>query len=252
MNVLTISTVALFWFSGSALAEINVTFPYGPISTRPSKDRGASVDDTNAARNLVRKALDQDVSAPTTVLLLDRSPFGEYRESRALLFDDVVIAVTNGELADTVVVSATVSLDRQSILAIYTQSKPTWVARVGRERDPEAEAEKFDWNVHAAGDDSLTSSVADVLRAVWRNYGIRPSEPGQIILRPRLATTTVPRISRGSSGVEMDATGYSLGVAWIVEVLGIRRDVTPSFYWTGYLILVDDRSGEPVKGLSMP
>ncbi len=229
-----------------------LTSPYGPITTKPLSGQHISIEDAEPGRLLVRKALGREVPSPRTLVLVDDDPFGEHHEARTLLFDDIVIAVTNEDLIDSVVVSAAVGVESGSLLAVYTRARPQWIARVGTERDPEGQAAKFNWNVVAAGAEEFVTPVADVLTAVWRRYGIRPSEAGQIVLRPRLATTSSPLVGVGPDGWKVDDSNETVGMVWVVQALGIRRDVTPTYYWTGYLILVDDRTGKPFKGLAMP
>jgi hypothetical protein len=223
--------------------------PYGPVGVTPLKDQGAPKTIERIAQQCADRALGSFGLTGTLVLFSDRSPFGEQSSSQAMLFSDVTMRVGNGAAQDTVQVSALVDAKDGSLLAVYTTPKSTWIAPIGTERDPEAEADKYGWNVKAASTDSVSLTAEGVLSAIWRALGIRPSEPGQIIMRPRHATTRVPAVDR--EGKKVDPPNPE-GMAWVVQVLGVYREETPTFYWSGFLVLVDDRSGEVIKGLYMP
>jgi hypothetical protein len=181
------------------------------------------------------------------VVFADRAAFGEPTESKGLLYSGITLSVERGVEHDAVRLSA-VTTDEGKVLAIYTDASPEWVVPVLEPRDPEREAQADRWDV-TASDNGLSSTAQDLLLTVWEYFGIQPSKAGQIILRPRNAvvSTTASTTSAGKLDLK-----YEHGTAWIVQVLGVQIDQVPNYYWTGVLILIDDKSGKVVRGLFMP
>jgi hypothetical protein len=63
---------------------------------------------------------------------------------------------------------------------------------------------------------SLRSTVAEVLQVLWHEAGVDPSTTGQIVLRPRYATCTLPAKRVENQLIPLRAPTNE----WIVEVLG--------------------------------
>lgn len=233
----------------SNAVEPKLTGPYGPVEVK-RVDHVTTSAGERAALSRATSVLGRSPGVAEEVLFSDQFPFGEFHESRALLFSEIPVEVSNGNETETVAVSVATNAETGAILCVFTQAKVEWIARVGTERDPEAEADHVGWNV-GAGAGTMKMTAAEVLGSVWQAFGIRPSEPAQIVLRPRSARVRLPQV-KGPDGTEVEYPSDPDGPAWVVQILGRYDEFTPNYYWTGRLILVDDLTERVLGSIYLP
>jgi hypothetical protein len=149
-------------------------------------------------------------------------------------------------------VNVTLILDEAGRLqCAFTDPKVEWVVSAdGSYEDVETKARK---NRMAARplreDERCESSVADVLGALWSRRGIDPSEPGQLVLRPRF-------VSRGLPAKEVDGEWVPVplpGPYWLAEIRGMITLIKYGHYYSGQLVAMDDDLGrQDSQGTYMP
>lgn len=241
--IVVVAICALCGPSYSSAIE-SVTGP--PNSSVTIQQREAVTTRRNPSLHAVTRAFGKAPLRPgLAVVFEDKHPFGERTGAvPAWLFSDSVRVGAPGEVVDVVAV-----VDSSGrLIAVYTLPKPVWVQPVGAVRDPEAEARSGWWRMSPATSDEFRLTVSDVLNVLSAKLGVEPSQPGQIVVRPRRVASLTPATVEDGVVKPM----YPEGPAWIVEVLGMRVDESDTFYWSGLLGLIDDRTGDLIKLIFLP
>lgn len=239
----------------TSFGDVNIAADQSSLSLRPADSpiawSPAAKADVGAAaisNALIRggTVLGRDVSGAQLVRFTDRFPFGTPAIAEAWLISDTEIQVTNGAKQESARLSVVVDAQSGNVTTIFTPAKSSWVVPSMPTRSPEDEARSAYWEVAPGGVEKTTMTAEQVLARVWMQFGVAPSAPGQIVMRPRRVATRFPASRKDRKPL------YPEGVAWIVQVMGFYISDTPGRYWTGYLMLVDDKSGDVIVALSMP
>jgi hypothetical protein len=251
--MLVVALVHVFILLIVNLASAQVNEPkegpsYSPVGWTPTKSSSQGGNGEGVAQERVRRLIGREVGSGTSVVFNDQCPFGMPSSKQAWVFDVEEVVVLDETKQETIKLSIAIDESNGHLFAVFTEPRPSWVVPAMKPRSPEDEAHAAHWSVSEDGVDATARAPNQILSLIWSRYGIAPSTPGQIVMRPRRVATRFPAIrGRGKS-----TPLFPEGVAWIVQVLGVHVPQSPTLYWTGYLILVDDNSGRIIETLMMP
>lgn len=152
----------------------------------------------------------------------------------------------------------------KALVAAFTDPNlATWQPPVLPQRDYVQEMQYDGWNVTRPQGAAPRSTVTQVLGAFWTGNGIDPSQAGQIMLQPMLASPQLPAIRSGNSLKPI----LPPALYWTVLVSGSKTHVvsgpppvkpTPKRagseekYMSGLIALHSDLDGRSLRGVYLP
>lgn len=213
-------TVGLIAFGAACLAAARP--PDSPVAWQPLPGAPAeSIPET--VETALASILPAGAACPTPrrVVFSDRCAFGEDLSGAMWLLSvpDVVVAARDQERVADVALRFVVREDTGSLVAAFTDPLAQWPERSRPPLDADAAAGIDQWSVEPLGTEQLRSTAAEILGGLWTDFGVAPDEAGQIVLRPRWATT--PWAHRRPSGEIVPPGTWS--PKWIVEVIETAR-----------------------------
>jgi hypothetical protein len=155
------------------------------------------------------------------VTFRDERPYGGSANTLGQLveYKAVPIASPDGKSVVNANISVVVNPGGE-IVAAFTDAAPVWAHSGWTSGDITKRAAEC-WEFASPTGTQLKSSIAEVLQAVWKHYGVKPDAAGQITLRPReFARKTTMLDPNGKPLPRQKANG------WLVEVLGTHAGTT--------------------------
>ena len=214
----------------------------GPCSISPQQ-----------ALDLSRKYLGRsDIagSTPQLVDLTDRDTLGVRNVDRRLyltLFDSVPF--TRNFQDDSLAIDLHVGVDAESgqLAVAFTPAKAEWIEPMTPRRSADAVAVEAGWTMSAAPHDGMSSTLIEVLDAVFEQYGRVSIDAGQVVVRPRWIVQKFPARLEGETLIPIRPPSR----AWLVHTMGELliwgsspqpRDGSPPklHYYTQCIALVAD------------
>lgn len=140
--------------------------------------------------------------------------------------------------------------DRHLMVA-YTSPRSEWIlpGSGARYSDAWPRIQEIWGGPRPLGPVALRLGVADVLACVWA-HDIRPSDAGQIVMRPRIVSDPWPA-QHGAAG---GADGAGDEVVWIVDVRGVITEMRPGEqppYWSGRVFVINDANGASITSFKL-
>jgi len=150
--------------------------------------------------------------------LNDARPYGEAAERvvEIALFDAVPVRSPEAWQSSRVRLSLAFDDRSGALVCAFTEPKSAWVASKTDPASIEGRVLKAGWHTEPAHGD-LTSTLTEVLEALWRRFGVDPATAGQVVIRPRFVTNDYP--ADEAEGGKL-VPRYPPANVWIVEVLG--------------------------------
>jgi hypothetical protein len=148
-------------------------------------------------------------SKPAALVLAaldDERPYGTSSPTKVWLarFDSVLIQA-QGKATRSISISLAFDASSHDLVCAFTDPSPVW-AQGAKGRLIESKFAEAGRVTSPAHYKSLKSSVVAVLTEAWQNWGLDPTEQGQVVLRPRFA--------------EFKYSQEPACNVWIVEALG--------------------------------
>ena len=149
--------------------------------------------------------------------LRDSRPYGDEGRKNCWLvrYEQVAVEAPDSSYSASIGLSVAFDVLQGDLYCAFTDPAPIWL-HSGVVEDKQRKAQEGRWSSGPVRDTVLQSTIPQVLRALWREYGIDPSKTGQIILRPRFVVNRVPSKVVDGQVVPM----YEPANVWIIEVLG--------------------------------
>ena len=244
MRVKVALALAMFLLTGAAMA--------GDVRTGPSDSpltvmtRGAvSARIAEDVWELVRSrvGVERNSSVVQSTLLVDRAPFGGVATREAITVTLHDLAVRHPTTGETCVVEVTLAVTEggDDVIGAFTACRDVWVFPDGPGGNRSNPMSRMEGLATVRGVEEAPPgaewrmTIRDVLGQLWR-WGIKPTEPGQIVIRPRMVLTTYP-----SSGEPLQESPPRWVQYWVVQASGsIVRHSRGSYYSERILFLCDE------------
>lgn len=219
MRIVAIGVAFLVAFAGGARSQGSALSPAAsPIVCTPVQ-RMHPVDAAVFQRS--RDAVGDVSKHPSSVHpynMNDARPYGEAVERvvEVALFDAVPVRSPDAWQSSRVRLSLAFDDESGALVCAFTEPKSVWVASKTDPASLEGRAVKAGWHTDPARGD-LTSTLTEVLEALWRRFAIDPAKAGQVVIRPRFVTNDYP--ADETEGGKL-VPRYPPANVWVVEVLG--------------------------------
>lgn len=188
------------------------------------------------------------------VQVTDRHPFGTAPKNTVWLIKYRSVRVNNPTNNEHVSVDLLVAVEANDnrLLFATTLAKDEWVRPAIPPLDPESCAKEKGWAVSRAEADRFSTSIPEVLEALWGAFGVDPAEAAQVVLRPRHIVTKYPAKYEGDKLVPASKPSD----VWIAQVLGtivfVGQREGQADYLTGLVVPFEDRTMRQLYGLYLP
>ena len=213
------TSIIAFALAGIVVLTVRAAQPDSPISWH-DVEVSAPVS-VATARELAIRYLGAGDIAPKSqhlVSITDRDSLGDPVVDRlAYLMLFPAIAIERDSVRH-VNLDIYVALDAKTggLLFAFTAAKSEWASREAPRQNPDEESRIVGWTLLPVPRDDLKSTIVEILRTVFEQYGENRIDAGQTVVRPRWVIQKFPARLVGDELVSVRPPA----AAWLVHTMG--------------------------------